>query len=317
MKPSPDMSPVLLARLQALGDLARLRLLRLLSAHELSVGELARAMQLPQSTVSRHLKLLHEGDWVVKRSEGTASLYRMVAGDLDRGAEALWEAARSQLGTPPTLREDDHRLAEVLAERAQDGRAFFGRIAGEWDALRRDLFGNGFTAEALLALLNPEWTVADLGCGTGQAAALLAPCVKRIIAVDREPAMLEAARRRLADARHIDFRVGDLLDLPLADGEIDAAIVLLVMIYIPDPLAAVREAARALRPGGVLLLVDMVAHDRESYRHTMSHRHLGFDEREVRGWARAAGLSDPRWRRLRADTDAKGPGLFVATMRRP
>jgi ArsR family transcriptional regulator len=314
MKPRPD-TPALLLRLTTLGDLARLRMLRLLDAHELSVGELARALQLPQSTVSRHLKLLHESGWVVKRTEGTASLYRLVDDGLEDEARALWHLAREQIGSGPTLIEDDARLAEVLAERRPDGHSFFGRIGHEWDHVREDLFGPQCTAEALLALVDPRWVVADLGCGTGNGAELLAPHVERIIAVDREPAMLEAAGKRLAALSNVEFRQGELTSLPIDDASVDAAIVLLVLHHLPEPRLAVRETRRILRPGGVLLVMDMVAHDREAYRHTMGHRHLGFDEKTVRGWEKDAGFASLAYRRLRPDTSAKGPGLFVSTMR--
>jgi len=307
---------MLLHRLAALGDLARLRILRLLDDRELSVGELARALQLPQSTVSRHLKLLHDGRWIVKRSEGTASLYCLVQDTLDEQAGELWRLARTQLGSSVTLQEDDSRLAEVLAARREDSKTFFGRLGSEWDHLRHDLFGNQFTTEALLGLVSTDWVVADLGCGTGNAAEFLAPFVKRIIAVDREKAMLDAARKRLAAFNNIEFRLGELTALPLVDGEIDAAMIYLVLHHVQDPDAAVRDTARTLKEGGVLLIVDMVAHDRESYRHTMGHLHLGFDETAVRGWAGAAGLAMARYHRLHPDTNGKGPGLFAATMRK-
>ncbi len=135
----------LLRSLAALGDAARLRLLRLVEQQELSVGELAKVLQLPQSTVSRHLKLLHDGRWIVRRSEGTASLYRMDAEALSTEGQQLWEVVRRQFGSTPTLDEDHHRLVEVLAERSPDSKAFFGRIVGEWDRLRAELFGEAFT----------------------------------------------------------------------------------------------------------------------------------------------------------------------------
>ena len=318
MKPGSPPPPPLLDRLTALTDLARLRMLRLLESAELGVGELAKAVQLPQSTVSRQLKLLHDGGWIVRRTEGTASLYRLAEQSLDAEARDLWHLVRGQLSASPTLEEDDRRLAEVLAERRTDSKAFFGRIGGEWDALRRELFGEAFTTEAMLSLVGRDWTVADLGCGTGNAAEHLAPVVKRVIAVDREPAMLEAARKRLASLDNVEFRQGDLMGtLPIDDGEIDAAIVFLVMVYLPDPQHAVGEIARILRPGGLAMIVDMVTHDRETLRHTMGHLHLGFDADQVDGWAAAAGLTDVRYRRLRPDTQAKGPGLFVAIMSRP
>lgn len=312
----PSDSNSLLDRLTTLSDMARLRIIRLLQQEELSVGELSRALQLPQSTVSRHLKLLHEGRWITKRAEGTASLYRLDSHLLEEEARELWNVTASQLKPTPTLQEDDVRLAEVLAERRTDSRAFFGRIGGEWDALRQTLFGADFTAQAMLALLDESWTVADLGCGTGNAVELLTPHVKRVIAVDREPAMLEAAKKRVAGAGNVEFRRGDLSSLPLSDGEVDAAVLVLVMHHIPEPSSVIAEIRRCLRNNGVLLIIDMVAHDRETYRHTMGHQHLGFSEKDVKAWCRAGGISFVAYRRLRTDTAGKGPGLFVAKLRK-
>lgn len=305
----------LLARLSALNDLGRLRVLRLLEREELSVGELARALQLPQSTVSRHLKLLSDGGWTIRRSEGTASLYRVAESALSREARALWSVAREQLRSIPTFQQDDARLAQVLAERRTDSRAFFGRVGGEWDALRRDLFGEAFTADALLSLVEADWVVADLGCGTGNAAEQLAPLVKKVIAVDREPAMLDAARTRLTGFNNVEFRQGDIERLPLKDREVDAAMMFLVLVHLHEPEQALSEARRAIKPGGILLLVDLAPHDHESYRLTMGHRHLGFDEKPLKAWARAAGFARVRYRRLRPDVSSKGPGLFAATLR--
>lgn len=306
----------LLQRLSALGDVARLRILRLLDREELSVGELAKALQLPQSTVSRHLKLLHDGGWVTKRASGTASLYRVTEPSLLPQMRELWQVARSQLGDSPTLQQDDARLDEVLAERRVDSRSFFGQIGGEWDALRRELFGETFTANALLSLLQQDWVVADIGCGTGDASEQIAPHVKKVVAIDREPAMLDAARKRLVGLDNVEFRKGEVANLPLRDEEIDVAMIFLVLIHLEAPGEALREIARTLRPGGFVLAVDMVPHNRESYHHTMGHKHLGFDEKQVRSWAKAAGLGQVRYRRLRPNTSSKGPGLFVATMRK-
>ncbi|MHC4141229.1 MAG: ArsR/SmtB family transcription factor [Planctomycetota bacterium] len=261
----------LLRSLASLGDMARLRLLRLVEQEELSVGELARVLQLPQSTVSRHLKVLYESEWIERRSEGTASLYWMDGEALSPSARALWDVVHGQLGESPTLGEDDHRMSEVLSERRTDSSAFFGRIVGEWDRLRRELFGEAFGGEALLSFLNPDWIVADLGCGTGCTAELLAPVVGRVIAVDREPAMLDAARKRLDRFDNVELVRGDVTGLSLGDEQVHAAILSLVMVSLGEPQVAVREIARILRPGGLALVVDMVPHDRESYRHTMGH----------------------------------------------
>lgn len=308
--------PAPLTWLATLSDLARVRVLRLLEAHELSVGELAKAMQLPQSTVSRHLKVLLEGGWVRKRAEGTASLYCMASDRIDEGARDLWALTRKQLGDTPALREDELRLDVVLSQRRTDSKTFFGKIGGDWDALRQELFGETFTSDALLGLLDPEWVVADIGCGTGNVTERLAPAVRKVIAIDREPAMIDAGRKRLASQKNVEFREGDLHDLPVKAGEVDAALSFLVLEYVQQPAQAVVEMSRIVRPGGVVMIVDLAPHDRENYRATMGHVHLGFDEKQVKLWARSASLQDVRYRRLRPDTSAKGPGLFVATMRK-
>jgi ArsR family transcriptional regulator len=173
-----------LSRLAVLSEPDRLRALRVLEAEELSVGELANTLQLPQSTVSRHLKLLMDGGWLMRRSVGTATLYRLILDDMSLDARELWLVVRKQMGDTAELREDQRRLAGVIAERKVDSQAFFGRVVGEWDELRARLFGTDFTLRAMLALLPPEWAVADLGCGTGNAAELLAPNVERVVAVD-------------------------------------------------------------------------------------------------------------------------------------
>jgi len=313
----PSKTPTPLSWHATLADLARVRVLRLLETRELSVGELSKAMQLPQSTVSRHLKVLLSDHWVSKRSEGTASLYRMSSDKLEPGARKLWILTRDQLGEMATLREDDARLDAVISQRKTDSRSFFGRIGGDWDALRRDLFGETFTNDALLDLLDPNWVVADIGCGTGNAIESLAPAVRKVIAVDREPAMLEAAQARLKGKKNVEFRTGDLHELPIDDHEVNAAMSFLVLVYVQQPSLAISEMARIIQPGGVVMIVDLVPHDRENYRTTMGHLHLGFDEKQVKLWARSAGLKHMRYRRLWPDTSSKGPGLFVATMRKP
>ena len=298
--------------LATLGDVARVRTLRLLEREELGVGELARALQLPQSTVSRHLKPLFEQGWVSKRPEGTQSLYRMRADDLAPGMRDLWRMSGEHLGARHVYEDDDARLAEVLAARRVDSRTFFGRIGGDWDEVRRELFGAAFVPEALLGLLPADAVAVDFGCGTGEAAEWLAPVVGKVIAVDREQAMLAAARKRLKRFRNVDFRQGDLLSPPVKPGEAHLGVVMLVFHHADDPAAMLRAMAPCFRPGGALLVVDMVKHDRAAYQQSMGHRHLGFTEDELARFARGSGLSLRRFARLRPDTHAKGPGLFAA-----
>ncbi|QOJ01390.1 MAG: metalloregulator ArsR/SmtB family transcription factor [Phycisphaeraceae bacterium] len=305
-------------RVSSLGEPVRLRLLRILESNELSVGEIAKVVQGPQSSVSRHLKALADAGWVVRRTEGTATLYRLTMDDLTPACRGVWTAIRDEAATSMEMAEDGRRVEAVLAERRTDSQAFFGRVAGEWDELRTSLFGERFTPAALLGLLPRSWTVADLGCGTGDAAAWLAPVVARVIAVDQSEAMIAAGCRRLAHAGNVEFVRGDLERLPLADASVDAAVMGLVLHHVEDPSAALREARRVLRPtpgGGVLMVIDMVAHDRAEYRPTMGHKHLGFSGARMSELMRGAGFAGCEYRELPRETQARGPGLFAAVGR--
>lgn len=318
MKSTDQIQPVSMA-LSALAEPVRLRVLRVLEQEELSVGEVAKVVQIPQSTASRHLKTLSDVGLTSKRSVGTATLYRLVLDDLPAELRPLWVAIRDQLRGASEFEEDTRRLRLVLAERRLDSRDYFGRIAGDWHEIRHALFGEGFTAPALLALVDPRWTVADLGCGSGDVSRLLAPHVDRVIAIDQSEAMLEAARARLAGVPNVDFVVSDLEALTrMGSWKVDAAVLSLVVHHIEDPSAVLREAALILRDdkgGGVLLVVDMLAHDREEYRRTMGHRHLGFTPGRITELMNDAGLKRVRVHELPTSTDSRGPGLFVASGR--
>jgi ubiquinone/menaquinone biosynthesis C-methylase UbiE len=204
----------------------------------------------------------------------------------------------------------------VLGRRQSKSQEFFASAAGQWDRLRQDLFGRASYLYALPGLLDSRWVVGDLGCGTGQVAAALAPFVARVIAVDRSSDMLQAARRRLRDLPNVDVRRGELEALPIQDGELDAATLLLVLHHLPEPAEALAEAARVLRPGGRLLVSDMLPHDREEYRQQMGHVWLGFGDEPLRRLLGNAGFDDVRIAPMATDPDAKGPALFVASARR-
>jgi len=306
----------ILDRLTALADSTRSRLLLVLDRHELTVSELCQVLQLPQSTVSRHLKLLGDDGWVVVRADGTSRRYS-VAPSLDAGARRLWQLVRGEVAEDVTAEQDAERLRSVLAERRTRSEEFFATSAGQWDALRTELFGQRADLAALPGLLDAEWVVGDLGCGTGQLTVSLAPYVGRVIAVDQSRAMLAAARARLPGLSNVELRQGDLEALPIADGELDAAVLFLVLDYLPEPVRALIEARRVLRPGGRLLVVDMTPHAREEYRQTMGHLWQGFSGDQMTAWLAETGLEAPRYRVLPADPRAKGPGLFSLTARRP
>lgn len=314
-QPPRDARPVI-PMFAALADAQRARMLRILERNELAVGEIAASLQLPQSTMSRQLKALFEAGLVVKRAEGTATLYRLARESLTDDARAAWDILRAGLGEDDAYADDDRRLTEVLAARSIDPKGFFGRVGGEWSGLRRGLFGERFASEALLALVPSSWTVADLGCGTGEVAAEIAPFVRKVVAIDREPAMLEAARKRLREFGNAEVRKGDLTELPAKPGEFNACVLSLVLHHVREPADVLAAARKALARDGVVIVIDMVAHARAEYRTTMGHEHLGFGEQEMRELASAARLSLSFYRALRPAIDSKGPGLFVARLSR-
>ena len=304
-----------LDRLTALADPTRSRLLLLLDRHEMTVGELCSAVQLPQSTVSRHLKTLADDGWVTARAEGTSRRYTMPGAALEPGVRKLWHLVRDQVGATPSARQDLARAERVLLDRRTTSQAFFSARASQWDRMRGELYGASADVAPLAALLDPGLVVGDLGCGTGQTAVALAPYVAHVIAVDESSAMLAAARKRVATLENVELRAGRLEDLPIGDATLDAAVLSLVLHFVVDPVAVLREAARVLVPGGALLIVDMLPHEREEYRAAMGHVWLGFDDRQLQGWLDEAGFEEARIVPLPPDAQARGPSLFTARAR--
>jgi ArsR family transcriptional regulator len=301
--------------MEALADATRLRILRALERGELSVLELCEALAVPQSTASRHLKHLADRGWVRARREGTQIFYGLTP-ELDPGARKLWLVARAESERWPAVAQDAGRLAAVRARR-EGAHRFFARSASAWDELRARVYGRTFGPAALLALLPSSWTVADLGCGTGMLTAELAPHVRRVIAVDRSAAMLRAARRRAGNAENVEWHEAELSTLPIADARCDAALLVLVLAYQEDPVPVVAEAARVLRPGGRLVVLDAARHLDADLRRRMGQLRAGFEPEELAVLAEGAGLAHTAARALPPEPGARGPGLVLCTAERP
>ena len=305
--------PPLFDRLSALADPIRSRLLLVLERHELTVTELRAVVQLPQSTVSRHLKVLVDAGWLVAREDGTSNRYRLDVRALDASARRLWTAVREEAESLAAARRDADRVKSVLADRHTRSQAFFASSAAQWDRVRAELFGTRTELFALVGLLDGAMRMGDLGCGTGQLSEVMAPFVAKVIAVDESAPMLKAARARLASLDNVELRDGSIEALPIEDGALDVAVLSLVLHYVADPGAVLAEIRRTLRPtGGRLLLVDMMPHDRAEYRQTMGHVWLGFDAEELQRWGTEAGFSSFRHHPLPPAPQAKGPTLFTA-----
>ncbi|MCB9906931.1 MAG: metalloregulator ArsR/SmtB family transcription factor [Planctomycetes bacterium] len=285
--------------LKVLADPVRLRMLALLEREELSVGELARALDLAQSRVSNHLRVLREGDWLLERRLGTSTLLRSVAADASAAGDGLsgrlWEALRQELRNLSGHEADLSRLADVLAERRQESTEFFDAVAGEWEK-RGALFENGQARQrAVASLLEGDLTLADLGCGTGYMARALGGFAKRLICIDPSPGMLQEAKKRLShlpETTQVEYRLGDFDQLPLADGELDGAVAGMVLHHLERPDAAVREMFRVLRPGGRAAVLELAPHKEHWMHKELGDRHLGLASSDVLDTLARAGFED-------------------------
>ena len=294
---------VLLGGLRAAAEPSRLRLLALCAHAELTVSELVQIIGQSQPRVSRHLKLLCEAGLLDRFREGTWAFYRLS----ERGRCA--ELARVLVDLIPpgdaTLARDLERLEGVKQANAAAAAAYFSRNAAEWDKLR-SLHIAEAEVEASLRRLLPASGIADLldiGTGTGRMLELFGPSVGRGVGIDLSREMLSVARANLQKAglRNCQVRHGDMYQLPFPAGEFDAVGIQQVLQFADGPAAAIAEAARALRPGGRLVVVDFAPHDLESLRGEHAHRRLGFAEDDVAGWCRAAGLTPGAMVRLEGE----------------
>lgn len=302
----------LLERLPALVDPTRARLLHVLAMQELTVTELCSVVHLPQSTVSRHLRLLSDEGWVTSRSEGTSRYYRLDP-QLGDAPKQLWDLVASDLGQSPKARTDAERVRAVVAKRRARSRAFFAQAASDWESVRESLFGERASLIGLLGLIDEDFVVGDLGCGTGHLTQLLGPFVKRIVGVDASPAMLDLARTQTAGLANVELKTGELESLPLADETLDAAILALVLHNVADPSVTLREAGRVLKRDGRLLVLDMVPHDRDDLRAKFGHVWQGFSADQMNTWLGHAGFVRSRYVPLPVDVATEGPALFVGT----
>jgi ubiquinone/menaquinone biosynthesis C-methylase UbiE len=296
--------------LQTLADATRVRLLRLLDQEELAVSELCTVLQLPQSTVSRHLKVLVDDHWIANRRDGTNHLYRIDHRSWTSARQSLWQWVRSQADSP-TTELDQQRLASVLSERSRS-EIFFSTAADQWDKLRVELFGRSIDATTLAASLPMNAVVGELGCGSAPLCKLVAPFVKTAIGIDNSPAMLTAANAALSSHKNIQLYSASLAEMPLEDEALDVAWLVVVLAYLPDPIAVLRESARVLKQNCPLVIIDLLPHDRSSYRIEMGHLRLGVARNELTQWLDQCDLQLKRYYPMPPDAQAKGPALFSA-----
>ena len=296
------------AALKAAGEETRLRVLALLAEAELTVSDLTDILRQSQPRISRHLKLLAEAGLVDRFREGTWAFFRLA----EHGGGA--EVARALLArldpADPVMARDRERLADVRAARAAAAQAYFRAHAAEWDRIRKLHVPEAAVEEAIRAALadKPFRSLLDLGTGTGRMLELFGPDIERGLGLDLSLDMLLLARDRLerAGLRHCSVRQGDLYDLPLADDSFDVVLLHQVLHFLDDGARAIKEAARVLRPGGRLLVVDFAPHEQEFLREQFAHRRLGFAPDAVTQWISASGLEPVMHRSLSPEPGSEG-----------
>ena len=304
---------------KTLSDPTRVRILGVLEREELAVQELMDVLGMAQSRVSRHLAILREAGLIRDRREGTYVFYRFALPREGVWGES-WELVARNLRKDPTADRDLAALGRVMEARAARSRSFFDAVGTEWDALRKVFNDEALRARALARLLGPNLVVADIGTGTGILASELARLGLRVIAVDHSSRMLEAARTKLTQEglACVELRQGEASALPLEDDEVDAAFAHMVIHYLPSPAEAIREMARVVKPGGVVVVVDFVSHEHEWMRQELGVARLGFSLEEIEGWFAEAGLGDFRIESHEVPSAGRDlPATFIASGRRP
>ncbi|HEY9538837.1 MAG TPA: metalloregulator ArsR/SmtB family transcription factor [Kiloniellaceae bacterium] len=290
----------LLSAMKAAAEPTRLRLLVLCAHADLTVTDLVHILGQSQPRLSRHLKLLAEAGLLDRNREGSWVYFRLAHDGASAAlARTLVDALPSE---DPTVLRDLRRLDELMGERARRAEDYFRQVAGRWDELRA-LYVHDDEVERQLAALIAEEQVAallDIGTGTGRILEILADKVAHAVGIDLSPDMLMLARSKLERARlrNCVVRKGDMNHLPLGEASFDAVTVHQVLHYAERPARTIEEAARVLRPGGRLFIVDFQAHDLDYLRSEHEHRWLGFQEDEMAGWLSDAGLQLEDCRRL-------------------
>lgn len=279
-----------------LGDEARLRLLRVLQHDRFNVKELTGILGLAQSGVSRHLGLLKDAGLVAEERDGAYSFYRLAPALREDGQRPLWallEAQFAAAAATAVVKADEARLQEVLRVRREN----FEHVGPDTRDGRQLVPGRSWAAwSRALGMLLPPLDVADLGCGEGYLTVETARWAKHVTAVDRSPGVLArakalATRRRCAN---ISWKKGELERLPIESGTMDVALQSQALHHAADPAAALGEAARILKPGGRLLILDLRPHDEIWVRDKLGDRWLGFSDDQLTTMLKRAGFTDVR-----------------------
>jgi ubiquinone/menaquinone biosynthesis C-methylase UbiE len=283
----------ILKNLRLLADPSRLRILLLVEREELSVAELQEILGMGQSRISTHLAQLKQAGLVEDRRNGKSILYRLKPGAQSNGVSQMLGVLRQAAAEIPEAEQDSEALRLALRRRQDKMRSYFDELAGKFG--RNYVPGRSWQglAETLLTLM-PPMVIADLGAGEGTFSQLLARRSKKVIAVDNSEKMVEYGRElaRKHGVKNLEYRKGDLEEVPIRDAAVDLAFFSQALHHAQHPERAVAEAWRILKPGGRIVVLDLLRHNYEEARELYADLWLGFTEVEVTRFLRQAGFKN-------------------------
>jgi len=270
---------------KALSDDTRARLVNVLLEYELNVGEIVQVMEMGQSRISRHLKILSESGLVDVRRDGLWAFYK--ASEEGQGRMFL-DGVSSLLAGESDLQRDRNRADRVIRERTAATRQFFDDIASDWDRMTAEVLGDLNLGKEIQARLPKCSCAADIGCGPGDMLEILSRTSDMVIGVDNSPKMLELAEERFSEDASMSLRIGEMTHLPLRDWEADCTVISLVLHHLARPLDALKEAGRVLKIGGRLIIAEFDQHENELMRNEYGDRRLGIPREKMVGWLEKA-----------------------------
>ena len=296
--------------LKALADHTRLRILALLNLGELTVQELTHALNLGQSTISHHLKVLIEAHILLVRRQGTWGYYRL--NPENKIFSDIYPCMQSHIKDFPQYMTDSVRVLDMFDEHRRLNRQFFDREASQWDMVARNLLPLPDYFERFFEMMSPVSLGVEIGCGTGSLLEKLHGHTSFLIGVDQSPEMLEEARKKIQhhNLQGVELRLGDMMHLPLEGNQVDLAVMNMALHHAVQPLQALKEVSRVLKNGGHFLLADMLPHDMEWVREKLSDQWLGFTQSDLEEWLSTVGISIQSWLEVKGEGRQKSVFLL-------
>jgi len=276
---------------KALADSTRLRLLRILCQGDFTVQDLMQILNMGQSRISRHLKLLSAAGLLCVEKQGTWRYYRLSPGE---GLFSdIWPLVEARLAELAWQEQDAAGVLQVMAERRRRSQDFFNRHARDWDNMHVELLNLPDYRDCLLDLLPEDGLLVEIGAGTGSLLPLLVRKAARVVGLDHSPSMVALARETIVQnqlADQVEIRLAEMNHLPFPDGAVRTVVMNQVLHHAEQPVEVLKEISRVLDPQGMLVLADLVRHQHDWVRHRLADQWLGFKRNELESWLAEAGM---------------------------